>query len=182
MSCSEQPAFMLPAALRTQGFTLRPEREADIHFLMQLYASTRAHDMALVPDWTDEQRQAFLTSQFRAQRIHYHTHFPACRFDVLAFSGAPMGRLYLDARPSSLHIIDIALLPEWCGRGIGTVILQALTGAARAQGKRVGIFVERNNPALRLYRRLGFTAVADHAVYLEMEWSDGDPQTQLKTA
>jgi ribosomal protein S18 acetylase RimI-like enzyme len=45
--------------------------------------------------------------------------------------------------------------------------------AAQAGGRGVGIMVEKFNPALRLYRRLGFTAVADHEVYLEMEWSPG---------
>jgi ribosomal protein S18 acetylase RimI-like enzyme len=30
--------------------------------------------------------------------------------------------------------------------------------------------VEKFNPALRLYRRLGFTEIGDHGVYWEMEW------------
>ena len=47
---------------------------------------------------------------------------------------------------------------------------EALQADGRAGGKGVGIMVEKFNPALRLYRRLGFTAIADHEVYLEMEW------------
>ncbi|MGC2124919.1 MAG: GNAT family N-acetyltransferase, partial [Xanthobacteraceae bacterium] len=73
-----------------------------------------------------------------------------------------------------LHIVDITLLPPWRRRGIGTAIINALQAAGRARGKGVGIMVEKFNPALRLYRRLGFTAIADHEVYLEMEWlADG---------
>ena len=43
-----------------------------------------------------------------------------------------------------------------------------------AEGQRVGkpvrIHVERNNPALRLYHRLGFSSVEDQGVYYLMEW------------
>jgi ribosomal protein S18 acetylase RimI-like enzyme len=164
------PAFELPAALRAQGFRLRPETDDDVPFLMRLYASTRAQEMTQVPDWSAEQKQSFLASQFQAQRHHYRTYIEGCAFDILERRGVAAGRLYLDVRASRLHIVDVALLPEWRGQGLGSAILQALMAAGRAGGKGVGIFVEKFNPALRLYRRLGFTDIADHGVYLEMEW------------
>ena len=166
------PAFVLPAALSSQGYRLRPETDADIPFLMQLYASTRAAELAQVP-WTPGQKQAFLAQQFQAQRQHYRTAIDGCAFDIIEQRGEPAGRLYLDARHTSLHIVDIALMPDWRGQGVGTAILQALQAAGRAQGKSVCIFVEKFNPALRLYRRLGFTDISDHGVYLEMEWVPG---------
>jgi ribosomal protein S18 acetylase RimI-like enzyme len=168
-SVQTPPAFSLPAALLSQGYALRPETEADIPFLLRLYASTRKDELKVVP-WSEEQKQAFLSSQFRAQRHHYRTYIPHCAYDVIECDGAPVGRLYLEPRQTQLYIVDIALLPEHCGRGLGTAILTALQAAARAQGKGVGIMVEKFNPALRLYRRLGFADVADHEVYLEMEW------------
>ena len=169
---SEQtlPAFTLPAVLLEQGFALRPETEADIAFLLRLYASTREVELAPVP-WSAEQKQAFLVSQFQAQRIHYRKYFTDSAFDMIECRGLPAGRLYLQARRTQLHIIDIALLPDWRGRGIGTAILQALQAAGSSCGKGVGIMVEKFNPALRLYRRLGFTDIADHEIYLEMEWT-----------
>ena len=163
------PAFILPAALLSQGFALRSETDDDIAFLMRLYASTREEELAPVP-WSVEQKQAFLASQFQAQRHHYRTYIAGCAFDVLECRGVPAGRLYLEARASQLYIVDIALLPEWRGQGLGTAILEALQAAAGTIGKGVGIMVEKYNPALRLYRRLGFTDVADHEIYLELEW------------
>jgi ribosomal protein S18 acetylase RimI-like enzyme len=163
------PAFDLPAALLSQGFALRPETDTDIPFLMALYASTREPELVGVP-WSGEQKQAFLASQFQAQRHHYRKYFPHCAFDVIEQNSEPAGRLYLDVRQTQLHIIDIALMPAWRGRGIGTAILEALQAAGGARGKGVGIMVEKFNPAMRLYQRLGFIAVADHEVYLEMEW------------
>jgi ribosomal protein S18 acetylase RimI-like enzyme len=176
------PAFALPAALVSRGFALRPESDGDIPFLMRLYASTREDELKIVP-WSAQEKQAFLASQFQAQRLHYRKHFETCAFDVIEQRGVPAGRLYLEPRVSRLHIIDIALMPAWRGQGIGTAILRALQETARAQGKGVGIMVEVFNPARRLYDRLGFTQTADHGVYLEMEWRpDPAGAAQLNTA
>jgi ribosomal protein S18 acetylase RimI-like enzyme len=89
---------------------------------------------------------------------------------VIEQDGTPTGRLYLCRRQTCLHIVDISLLPAWRDRGLGTTLLRALHESARAEAKSVTIFVEQFNPALRLYRRLGFPDLADHEVYLEMEW------------
>jgi ribosomal protein S18 acetylase RimI-like enzyme len=163
------PAFTLPMVLLSQGFALRPETGTDIAFLLRLYISTREQELAQVP-WGAAQKQAFLVSQFQAQRHHYRTYFPASTFDVIEQRGKPAGRLYLEVRRTQLHILDIALLPDWRGRGVGTAILEALQAAGRLSGRGVGIMVKKLNPALRLYRRLGFADIADHEVYLELEW------------
>ncbi len=84
--------------------------------------------------------------------------------------GIPICRLYLQERTIRLHIVDIALMPDWCGKGLGSAILHGLIEAAGSRGKGVGIFVEKYNPALRLYRRLGFTEIQDTDIYFEMEW------------
>jgi hypothetical protein len=76
--------FPLPAALLAQGYALRPEIDADIPFLMRLYASTREQELAPVVDWSAEQTQIFLASPFQAQRQHYRTHFAECAFDIMA--------------------------------------------------------------------------------------------------
>jgi ribosomal protein S18 acetylase RimI-like enzyme len=169
---SEQtpPAFTLPAALLSQGLSLRPETGADIAFLKRLYASTREEELAPLP-WSTAQKQAFIERQFQAQRIHYRKYFSDSAFDVIECRGEPVGRLYLQVRQTQLHIVDVSLLPDWRSRGIGTAMLEALQAAGRSCGKGVGIMVEKFNPALRLYRRLGFTDVADHQIYLEMEWT-----------
>ncbi len=166
---SAPPAFALPAALASRGFRLRPETDDDGAFLLRLYASTRADEMAAAP-WSEAQKQAFLAAQFDAQRRHYRATMPACRFDIIEHDGAPAGRLYLETGATRLHIVDVALMPQWRGRGTGTAILRALQSAAAEAGRGLAIFVEKFNPALRLYRRLGFTEIADHGVYLEMEW------------
>jgi len=172
----------LPAALLSQGFVLRPETDDDTPFLMQLYASTREDELAPIP-WTAEQKQVFLSSQFQAQRHHYRRYFPACAFDVIERRGVAVGRLYLDRLDSWLRVIDIALLPASRRQGVGTAIIEALQAEARASGRGINMFVERFNPALKLYRRLGFTDVTDHQVHLEIEWRpETMPARQLNVA
>lgn len=160
----------MPAALGDQGYRLRPETEADLPFILALYASTRADEIAQMTIWSDDQKRQFIEQQFNAQRFHYQNRIANCAFAIIEHRGAPIGRLYLQPRQTQLHVTDIALMPDWRGRGIGTAMLRALMDAADAEGKGLGIFVEKFNPALRLYRRLGFDEIADTGVYLEMEW------------
>jgi ribosomal protein S18 acetylase RimI-like enzyme len=154
----------LPADL-----ALRPITEDDQPFLLRVYASTRAEEMARVP-WGDEQKAEFLAFQFHAQHTYYQQQFPAAAFDVLLQLGEPVGRLYVDRRAGEIRLIDIALLPEKRGTGLGGRLLRALLDEATAAGKPVSIHVEHNNPAMRLYLRLGFEKIEEQGVYHLMEW------------
>jgi ribosomal protein S18 acetylase RimI-like enzyme len=149
--------------------TLRAITPADNEFLYRLYASTRAAEMALV-NWSDAQVEDFLRMQFHAQSTHYIKHFPDTRFDLIELDGEPIGRLYVDEREDAIHIIDIALLPHYQGRGIGGGYLQSMIDQAHASQRKVSIHVERNNPAMKLYQRLGFRRVKDEGVYWLMQW------------
>jgi RimJ/RimL family protein N-acetyltransferase len=148
--------------------TFRAIRPDDAAFLLDVYASTREDELRPVP-WTPAEKAAFLRQQFHAQHTHYQQHYAGARFDVIELEGRPIGRLYVDRRPDAVLIVDIALLPAHRGAGIGTAILRGLLAEAAASGRPVRIHVEANNPALRLYRRLGFVRVADHGVYHLME-------------
>ena len=160
----------LPTVLTDQGFALRPEAEADVPFLRKLYISTRWEELAPVVDWTEAHKIAFLESQFGFQRRHYYTYFPDSEFAVIEQNGAPAGRIYIDRQETLLLVIDIALLPEWRGHGVGTALMNAVCAEARAANKKVTICVEKFNPAQRLYRRLGFIETADEGVHWTMEW------------
>lgn len=150
--------------------TLRPICAADMEFLFRVYASTRAEEMALV-NWNDAAKDVFLRMQFNAQHQYYHAQFRGARFDIIEQDGQPIGRLYVDRRGDAIHIIDIALLPEYRHHGIGSALLRGLQTEADASGRSVSIHVECNNPALRWYERLGFVRVRDQGIHLFMRWS-----------
>ncbi|MBL8233277.1 MAG: GNAT family N-acetyltransferase [Bryobacterales bacterium] len=151
--------------------TLRPRTPEDHEFLRTLYASTRTEELAHVP-WPAETKQAFLAEQFRLQTLHYDQHYPNAQFLVIesAADGVPVGRLYLcPFGAEEMRLMDIALLPEWRSHGIGGALLRDLLESARKEGRKVTCHVEFNNPALRLYQRLGFQPVERRGAYLFMQ-------------
>jgi len=154
------------------GVTFRPITADDRDFLCRLYAGTRVEELARTP-WSEEEKTAFLAMQFEAQHDHYQKHYPKATFEVIERGGTPIGRFYLDSRDDEFRLIDIALLPEYRGRGIGGAIMRGLLARAEAAGKAVRLHVEHFNPARRLYRRLGFRQLEDHGVYSFMEWRPG---------
>ena len=156
--------------MQREHVRFRPKTDEDDPFLLYLYATTRAHEMAMV-EWTDQQKVEFLTMQFRAQKEYYETQYDNCEFLVLeTLEGQPVGRLYIDRAPHDIRIVDIALLPEIRGKGLGRVLLQEIIDEAAATNRAVTIHVEIFNPALHLYYRLGFQDVETNGVYKLMEW------------
>jgi ribosomal protein S18 acetylase RimI-like enzyme len=150
------------------GVALRPVEPGDEELLFQIYASTRAEELAVVP-WDDAQKHAFMRAQFDAQDRWYREHYAGASFDVVVIGGEPAGRLYVYRGEAEIRIVDIALLPDRRGDGVGSALLRDLIAEADAAGKRVTIHVERFNPALRLYERLGFSVAEDKGVYLLLE-------------
>lgn len=156
------------ADLAALAIELRPIAEADLAFLERVYASTREEELALTA-WSDAQKRDFVAMQFAAQHRYYQEHYTRAAFCVVTRGGQPIGRLYLDCGANELRLVDIALLSESRGQGIGTAILGAVLREAERRGLPVRIHVEMFNPALRLYQRLGFRPVDTTGVYYLME-------------
>ena len=122
-------------------------------------------DEVAMTGWPTEMQEAFLNQQHEAQHSHYSLHFADAEWLIIERGAETVGRLYLRNLPENLHIIDISLLPECRGKGIGGAIMQDILDHARGLGKGVTIHVERNNPARSLYTRLGFEMIEDRGVY-----------------
>ncbi|WP_248918581.1 GNAT family N-acetyltransferase [Pseudomonas entomophila] len=151
----------------TPEVNLRPIVDADRAFLRTLYGTTRAAEMALVP-WPQAAIDAFLDQQFQAQHDHYQAQFAGADFLVIEVAGEPVGRAYLHWADSHVQFIDMALLPAWCGRGIGSRLLEQWLAQADADGLSAGLHVTPHNPALQLYQRLGFEVVGETGLSLKM--------------
>lgn len=163
----------------THAIALRAIEPGDEPFLARVYGSTREEELNQVT-WEPGHREAFLSQQFAAQHQYYREVYPAAAFQIVLRDGEPAGRLYVSRGAEEVRIIDIALLAEHRNVGIGTTLLRELMAEAAAAGKRLTIHVERFNPALRLYERLGFRLIEDKGVYLLLGWAaTGD---QPKTA
>jgi ribosomal protein S18 acetylase RimI-like enzyme len=140
-----------------------------MEFLYRVYASTREEELAVVP-WNAEEKETFLRMQFNAQHQHYQQHFPDAAYSVILVDDTPAGRVYLHRRSDEIRIVDIALLPDYRSKGIGSELLSDILAEGKQTNLPVRIHVERFNPALRLYERLGFQQIGDQGVYYLMEW------------
>lgn len=132
--------------------------------------------MDLLGHWPMDQKEEFLRQQFQAQHEHYQHHFPEATYQIIIYKNQDIGRLYLDTREDEIRIIDIAIIPSFRGKGIGREILGEILKTARKKDFAVRIHVEKDNPAMTLYKRLGFSLKEDKGVYHFMEWSAKDSE------
>jgi GNAT superfamily N-acetyltransferase len=160
--------------------TLRPATDDDYDFMRQLYAATRAEEMERFP-FGDAEKRAFLDQQFAAQFEHYRVHYPTCERNIIERAGVPIGRLWVDEWRDQIRLVDIALMPDARGAGVGSRLLHEVLDRGAKAGKPVTIHVEAFNPALRLYKRLGFEQVDTNGVYLLMRWTPAQAKTASTT-
>ena len=151
--------------------SFRPIHQSDMPFLSELYASTREAEMAMLVDWNDQQKNDFLNSQFQAQHKYYRETFDKAEFHIILKKNKKVGRIYIDRREDEIRLIDISIITELRGRGIGGSLLKDLLIESKTIGKPIRIHVEYYNPAMRLYTRLGFNKTGDTGVYHLMEWN-----------
>ena len=152
---------------------LRPARKDEDAFLFKVYASTRATEMAWL-DWTPEQKEAFLQMQSTAQLKHYRLNYPSAEYQIIEQNGVAVGRLIVDRSKNPILLMDIALLPEYQGKGVGTAIVQDLMAEAARKSWSLCLHVETFNPAMQLYSRLGFVKSGELGIYHEMTWQPQD--------
>jgi GNAT superfamily N-acetyltransferase len=163
-----------PARLVAAGLSLRPVVGADRPFLEHLYRLVRWDEFAPT-GWPDATKTAFLAQQFDFQRRQYEQVYPGAEFHVIVHGPDPIGRIYVDRTGRDLGLIEISLLPEWRGRGIGAALLEQLQREVEA-GLRdcVSLQVAPENPARRLYQRMGFVDKSPASEFqeasIEMVW------------
>jgi ribosomal protein S18 acetylase RimI-like enzyme len=150
--------------------TLRPVGPADHEFLVEVYGSTRAAEMAMVP-WTMEQQQLFIRAQLVAQQDHYAQKYPAANHDIIMYGDRQVGRFYVARLDHEIRIVDITVLPVERNSGIGTYLIRQLLDEAKRSGRVTRIYVEEFNPSLRLFDRLGFSVREQQGIHLLLEWS-----------
>jgi GNAT superfamily N-acetyltransferase len=166
-SMKSERKFLLPDG---GNVVLRPVTAEDDQFLIAVYASSREEELSQVV-WPEGQKEAFVRWQFEMQRREYDARFPGARYEVILVDGLPAGRIWVGIDDEQIHLLDIALLPVFQNRGVGTFLLRRLMDEAASVYKllRHTVFVLNNN-AHRFYERLGFVVIEDLGAYKHMEW------------
>ena len=148
----------------TLAFALRAAVPADIDFERLLYASTRDDLRPLGPEVFD----GLVGMQFRAQSMSLRLEHPQADRQIILVEDAPVGRLIIDSVGDHIEVIDVALLAEYRGHGIGTSVLRGVIADADRLARSVRLHVEKQSRAVRLYERLGFTITGDIGMYYAM--------------
>ena len=159
-------------------YTSRAVVPADDAFLLRLYAT--AHTDLDSIDLPPGQKDLILRMQFEAQHRQYAFAYPTAEHQLILINDEPVGRTLIDRSGAEYRLIDIALLPNARGHGLGTQLIQQLLIDARASNATVGLQVRKNNPALHLYQRLGFSVCQDNGMDLQMQWTAVEPKEERR--
>ncbi len=146
-----------------------PIAHSDEQFLFSLYSSTRFDELALI-GWNDEQKQLFLQNQFKSQHNFYFTKYPDASYQLIKINDESVGRIYTAELPDEIRIIDLTILPEFRGKNIGSQLIKEILAEAEIIKKAVQIYLEKLNPAQKLFARLGFKEVSGDEVYTLWRW------------
>ncbi|HEX8832888.1 MAG TPA: GNAT family N-acetyltransferase [Abditibacteriaceae bacterium] len=166
-----------PLTINVSDIALRRAEAGDDAFLFGLYAGTRAEEIAAW-GWDELQQTAFLQMQFGAQQRGYQAQHPNAQSLIILLGEQPVGRTLLARSEDEIRLIEIAILPQFRGAGIGTEYLRRLLGEAREAQSVVSLSVMKDNPAQKLYNRLGFVQIGENELYFSMEWRPAaDAQT-----
>jgi ribosomal protein S18 acetylase RimI-like enzyme len=154
----------------SHSISLRPATREDKEFLLQVYKSSRGDDLRGL-GWDEDRVAGFLEMQYEAQRKFYESDYQNATDEVILSDGTPVGRLIVECGEDDIRCVDLALLPEYRGRGVGTLLLRKLQEQATAANQPLRLQVIRFNRAVRLFERLGFIRISETGTHFQMEWT-----------
>jgi len=152
-----------------KSLTLRPLTSEDSPFLARLYKSSRGDDLREL-GWDESRIDDFLEMQYQAQRILDEQDYAKATDQLILWSGNRAGRLLVDSRENEIRCVDLALLPEFRNRGLGTILMRRLQLQAVTAHKPLRLQVIRYNRAINLFERLGFVRTSETGTHFQMEW------------
>ena len=153
----------------TNILSFRPATDADQEFLVGVFASTRADELQALA-WNPVQAEMFISTQYNAQQQSYRLSYPEAENNIILRDGQPIGRMLIDRSGKAIHLIDIAILPDYRNHGVGSELIGGLLAEGTTRRCEVVLSVFHTNPAIHLYDRLGFSKVDDRSPYWKMRW------------
>jgi ribosomal protein S18 acetylase RimI-like enzyme len=140
---------------------LRRAEDSDRAFLYSLYCRTMRDVVERTWGW-DEEWQA----------RDFDRRFAGCETWIVEAGGEAVGGLMLSFAPRIVNIVELQILPEHQGRGIGNRVLRAVIDRASKQKSAVTLSVVRANVrAKRLYDRIGFRVERLDGPFVRMRYA-----------
>jgi ribosomal protein S18 acetylase RimI-like enzyme len=159
------------AMVNPADISLRPATAGDEAFLRRVHRTARHWEFAsLLQSGEAELYHKVMQQQYDSQHRFYFAHYAEAHYGIIQWCGRPIGRLYVDYRDDEVHVLDIALLPDYRGRGIGRIVMTGLCLEAAMRRKPVRLSVHYLSRAAHFYQRLGFQRIGVEGPSHVMEW------------
>jgi ribosomal protein S18 acetylase RimI-like enzyme len=154
----------------SQVLTLRPARTDDQEFLYRLFYSVYSEKLQLVP-LSAEEKKMLLELMYQGFVRHYDLLASASDDRLVLLDNESIGRMILLQTREEIRLADLAILPQYRGRGIGSALISQLQTESMMSKRPVRLQVGRFDRALTLYKRLGFHKIDAIGPHLHLEWS-----------
>ena len=154
-------AALLDIVPSNPALRLRPAGAADEAFIRHLFEEVRRGQFAAT-GLSGPIIDQIIAQQFRSQVAGYAAQFPDAISLIVTHDFTAVGRLLLHCTGERWHVIDVALLPADCGRGLGSELFDGLEASGRERGVAaltLTVLVS-NVAAHRFYQRRGFAEIA----------------------
>lgn len=140
--------------------TLLKSKPEDFEFLKQVHHSTLKKHIAEIWGWNESD-----------QDNYFKKDFENCELQVILYSDQKIGYLQLNREPGVLSIVNLLILPEFQGLGLGSEILRDLIDQAKENrlSLRLGVF-KVNTRARKLYEKLEFQVDSETETHFLMQY------------
>jgi ribosomal protein S18 acetylase RimI-like enzyme len=150
-----------------KNLKLRLARDDDDKFLFNLFYDVRARE------FTDAgiplaQLMPILELQHKAQIYSYSNEFPSATNSIIVFNEKCVGRILIQKNEKSAHLIDIAILQEFRGKGLGSFLINKMK--SECDQIRLSVYAA-NILAIKFYEKHLFQISKNDVMYLNMEWN-----------
>jgi ribosomal protein S18 acetylase RimI-like enzyme len=137
--------------------TLQQAKAEHYDFALHLYLLGMRPYMEELNVWDEQQQRASFAAQWKREEVR-----------IISVDGKDVGWLQVADLPTEIRLQKFFVSPQFQRHGIGSEVLSNLLVTWRSTGKKIVLKVLKNNPARRLYERLGFSVAAEAGVTFRM--------------
>ncbi len=161
--------FCKTKAQVAESVSLRTVVRSDRAFLYELFAMNHIGELNVLGVDT-ERMEPYLMSQFSIQYRRFEKEFITAEMEIVLLDGQPVGRVYFECLDDEIYLVDLALLPDNQGQGLGTDLLNVLKKEAKQRALPIIAEVEEHHPALSFFEAAGFAETGKEESYVVLEW------------
>jgi len=132
----------------TLKYSLRPADKGDFSFVKRLYVETMEPLLTVFGAWDS-------TKNIESFQAYYQPS----EATIVLVDGEAAGWFQIHEEEAEISLRQIHIEHRYRGGNIGTRIIKDLIRDAHRQGKKLTLSVVKNNPAIKLYERLGFSTL-----------------------